>query len=129
MHESTSLLEPRPQQLGRPRLPADQLRTEELRLYLTIPERTKLDEDARAAGMSPARYLRKLIAGQRPATLHERAGHTSNARLLLELNAIGNNLNQAMRDVHAGSTRQHDWEQLRVMLQAALEKVVFDDVR
>lgn len=125
MQSTTLLTEDRPQRLGRPRKTPDDLRTAELRLYLTLAERQQLDEDAHAAGVRPAEYVRRLIAGHRPAAI---AGKTSaNARLLLELNAIGNNLNQAVRDMHAESTRQHDWEELRSMLQAALERIIWSD--
>jgi len=120
----------RRQRHGRPRKHPDELRCEELRLYLTLPERQRLDEDAREAGLRPAEYIRRLIAGHRPASIESQS--VGNPRLLLELNAIGNNLNQAMRDLHAGSSRQHDWEELHGLLEIALQRVAYgddDDVR
>jgi hypothetical protein len=126
MHITTEPHE-RPQRLGRPRLAPDELRTEELRLYLSLAEKQRLDEDAHVAGMRPADYVRRLITGHRPAAIESKS--FGNPRLLLELNAIGNNLNQAVRDLHAGSTRHHDWDYLQQLLQAALERVAFGDVR
>ncbi len=116
----------RPQRLGRPRKAPADLRTEEVRVFLTAAEKEKLVEDAGLAGFRPAEYLRQLIAGHRP----QAGGRTEpcDPHLLLELNAIGNNLNQAVRDVHAGSTRQHDWENLKALLEEVLEKVVLDHV-
>ncbi len=125
--QSTVESHERPQRLGRPRLAPDELRTEELRLYLSLAEKQRLDEDAHAAGVRPAEYVRRLIAGHRPAALDR--SPFGNPRLLLELNAIGNNLNQAVRDLHAESTRRHDWDYLQQLLQAALERVAFGDVR
>ena len=129
MPTQSAFIDDRPQRLGRPRKAPDELRTEELRLYLTLAEKQRLDDDAQAAGIRPAEYVRQLIDGHRPATLESRP--YGNPRLLLELNAIGNNLNQAMRDLHAGSRRQHDWEQLRDLLQDVLIRIALgeDDVR
>ncbi|WP_437186771.1 plasmid mobilization protein [Planctomicrobium sp. SH668] len=120
----------RRQRHGRPRKHPDELRNVELRLYLTLPEKERIEEDARTAGLRPAEYIRRLIAGHRPASIESRS--SGNPRLLLELNAIGNNLNQAVRDIHAGSTRQHDWENLQGLLEIALQRVAYgdeDDVR
>ena len=121
MQIDSTLIDDRPQRLGRPRKNPDELRTEELRLYLTLAEKQRLDEDATAAGLRPAEYMRQLIDGHRPTQLD--SPRFSNPRLLLELNAIGNNLNQAVRDIHAGSRRQHDWEQLRAMLEDVLIRI------
>ena len=115
----------RPQRLGRPRKSPDDLRTEEVRTFLTMSEKQRLSDDATTAGLRPAEYVRQLIAGHRP---NARASKSCDPRLLLELNAIGNNLNQAVRDMHAGSERKHDWEQLRDLLETVLEKVVSGDV-
>ena len=125
MARPTQRAAPRPQRLGRPRKPVEDLRTAELRLYLSLAEKERLQADARSAGLRPADYVRELIAGHRPAILESQAH--GNPRLLLELNAIGNNLNQAVRDMHAESTRRHDWEELRRLLQSALERVIWGD--
>ena len=118
---SPHLQEGRTQRLGRPPLPAIDLRTEEMRLYLSLAERQRLEEDAETAAMRPAEYIRRLIMGHKPAAIENRK--FGNPRLLLELNAIGNNLNQAVRDMHTGSQRKHDWEQLRSLLESVLERV------
>lgn len=113
----------RPHRLGRPRKPVDELRTEEVRARLSLAEKQKLLEDAQAAGLSEAEYVRRLIAGHKPQGRGQ-----SDARLLFELNAIGNNLNQAVRDVHVGSSRQHDWKTLQRRLEDVLVKVALSHV-
>ncbi len=118
---------PRTSRLGRPKKGPDTLRTEEIRLYLTPAEKQRLLDDSRTAAKRPADYLRELITGHRPAAL---AGRRScDPRFLLELNAIGNNLNQAVRDMHLDHPRRHDWQQLQVLLKAALERAAFGNVR
>lgn len=121
----SSVTQEREQRLGRPRKTPDELRTEELRLYLSLAERQRLDEDAAAAGLRPSEYVRRLISGHKPAAIDGRS--VGNPRLLMELNAIGNNLNQAVRDMHTGSQRRHDWEYLHGLLQTALRRVAYGD--
>lgn len=125
MHTSPAHPAQRPQRLGRPRKSPTDLRSEELRLYLSLSERQRLEEDAQAAGLRPAEYVRRLIVGHRPAVLDSRP--FGNPRLLVELNAIGNLLNQAVRDMHIGSPRWHDWQHLHGLLETALQRVAYGD--
>lgn len=127
-HIETPSHEPRPQFLGRPRIDPSLRRTKPLRLFLSEAEDAKLREDAAATGMNRHAYVRALVAGRTPSA---KTGGGYDPRLLHELNAIGNNLNQAVRDMNSGSDRMHDWEQLREELQAAILKVALgqdDDV-
>ena len=112
----------RPHRLGRPRKSPDELRTAEVRCRLTPAEKLKLTEDARACGLSAAEYVRRLVLGHKPCGRGE-----CDPRLLYELNAVGNNLNQAVRDVHAGRQRHHDWDELRNDLRRLLDKVALGD--
>ena len=112
--------EPRPQLYGRPPVDPAERRTRPLRVFLNEAEELQLRERAAQAGINRHDYVRALIAGHKPAA---RGGGGFDPRLLHELNAIGNNLNQAVRDMHAGSDRKHDWEQLRALLEAAIIRV------
>lgn len=97
----------------------------DVRFRLPLAEKELLDAAARREGLLLGAYLRKAA--------FERSGPVvSDAdamRLAYELNAIGNNLNQAVRDLHAGSTRRHDWEALRAQLQTILTRVALTYVR
>lgn len=112
--------EPRPQPYGRPRIDPSERRTRPLRVFLSESEERRLRENASAAGMNRHDYVRALIAGHKPRA---RGGDGCDPRLLHELNAVGNNLNQAVRDMNAGSTRRHDWDALRGLLEQAILKV------
>ena len=96
-------------------------RSRRLRVFLNDAEEMKLKADAKAAGLSVPDYVRAVIAGKK--LFVRGTSSPADPRLLNELNAIGNNLNQAVRDVHAGSRRSHDWEELRDMLESVLVKV------
>lgn len=112
--------ESRPQLYGRPRIDPAERRTRPLRVFLNEAEELRLREDAAAAGINRHDYIRALIDGHKPQA---RAGGHYDPHLLHELNAIGNNLNQAVRDVHTGSARQRDWEALRDLLEEVLLRV------
>ena len=113
----------RPHRLGRPRKAPDELRTEDVRARLSIAEKLKLTADAERCGMSEAAYIRSLIAGHTP-----QAAGRSDPRLLNELNAVGNNLNQAVRDMHAGRRQKQDWETVRKQLVDVLERVALAEL-
>ncbi|MEM7811346.1 MAG: plasmid mobilization relaxosome protein MobC [Planctomycetota bacterium] len=114
----------RPHRLGRPRKPADDLRTRRAQLRLTEAEKQRLAENAAKAGLAEAEYLRKLILGHKP-----RGVAAADPQLLFELNAIGNNLNQAVRDAHAGRSSEHDWQALRHQLRSVLARAAQACVR
>lgn len=121
--------EPRPQKLGRPKIDPAERRTIPLRLFQNESEYLKLREDAASTGMSIHDYVRALIAEHKPAI--RGGGRGVDPRLLYELNAIGNNLNQAVARMNAGSTKRHDWDALRLLLQDVILKVALceeDDV-
>jgi len=115
--------EPRQQRFGRPRINPAERRTKPLRMFLNEAESAQLRENAAAVGMNRHDYVRALIAGHKPQA--KSGGY--DPRILNELNAIGNNLNQAVRDMHAGSQRRRDWEALRDLLQTALLQVALGD--
>ena len=169
---------PSKRKLGRPPKDPAELRTIPVRVFCSPAEKLKLSQDAAACGLAPADYIRQLVAGHRPTPDSEAS---ANPQLLLELNAIGNNLNQtvglvrdrpqakekwhnlqrlnedalakvaldgisvpqklllklnyigtllnrAVADRHAGSTRKHDWQEIYLLLQGALQEVLDSDV-
>jgi len=111
--------------LGRPPKDPSERRTERVDVFFSIAERLKLNADAKACGLSPASYVRKLVAGFRPTT---QAEHAADPRLLLELNAIGNNVGQTMRAIKVGTQSKADWQQLKRDLEDALQMVALDKV-
>jgi len=111
--------------LGRPpKDPADR-RTERVDVFFSIAERLKLGEDAKACGLSPASYVRKLVAGFR---LTAQAEHSADPRLLLELNAIGNNVGQTVRAIKAGTEAKADWQQLKRDIEDVLQRVALEEL-
>lgn len=111
--------------LGRPpKDPADR-RTERVDVFFSVAERVKLDADARACGLSPAAYIRQLVAGFRPTAQAERS---ADPRLLLELNAIGNNLNQTLAAMKHDHPAKEEWRELRRHLQDVLQSVALEGI-
>lgn len=114
---------PAKRRLGRPRKAAAERRTERVDVFFSVAERVKLAEDARACGMSPAAYIRKLVAGYRPSA---QAGHAADPRLLLELNAIGNNLGQLLAAMDLKNPDKAAWTDLKRNLQDVLQAVALE---
>ena len=111
--------------LGRPPKDPAERRTERVDVFFSPAERAKLAEDASACGVTPAAYIRRLVAGSRPAPPSERA---TDPRLLLELNAIGNNLRQALGFVDRSAPARADWESLDRLLRRTLSKAALTPV-
>jgi hypothetical protein len=95
-------------------------RTEQFRVRLTPPEKTKLEERAEAAGMDVAAFVRHQTLGERgPRTRVRFAGDVAElARLRGELGRVGNNLNQLTRLANIGDIERP------AMLDAALADVL-----
>ena len=111
--------------LGRPRKPALQLRSERVDTFFSILEKQKLTRDAKACGLSPAAYIRKLVAGHRPVAQAERS---SDPRLLLELNAIGNNLRQLLGTLSKSDPARNRWLELKLQLEETLQRVALEEI-
>lgn len=126
---------------GRPPLPTQQRRDTEIRVYLTQEEKAVIAEKARRAAMREGEYLRDRGLGYQPrdmAPVLPVDPHYLSAlnQLWWNLSAIGNNLNQAVRDGHAESARHHDWHALYHEVRDAvrqaktfLEQAALNDVR
>jgi len=111
--------------LGRPPKPPAERRTERVDVFFSIAERLKLNRDAQACGLSPAAYIRELVAGFRPVA---QAEHSADPRLLLELNAIGNNIGQTLQAIKPDNPAKADWRQLKRDLEDVLQMVALEEL-
>lgn len=101
-----------PKPTGRPKLAPDERRDERLSgLRLTVAERVFVEEQAAAAGLGVSEYARRRLLGHTVAP----ARTVADDRLLMELNAIGNLLNQIARALHTDRPERAD-------LSAALDE-------
>lgn len=97
----------------------------DIRFRLPLAEKALLEAAARREGLLLGAFLRKAAFERGDAVLAD----ADAMRLVYELNAVGNNLNQAVRDGHAGVRRVHDWEALRAQLHDLLTKLTLTYVR
>lgn len=98
-----------------------ELRKRPLRVFLNEHEEAHLNANALATGVNRHDYVRMLIMGHAPEVIYR--GRAADPHLLEALNRVGNNLNQAVRDMHSESKRKHDWEQIRQLLEDVLLNV------
>lgn len=104
---------------------AHELRKRPLRVFLNEHEEAHLNANAMAVGLNRHDYVRTLIMDHVPEVIYR--GRNADPHLLEALNRVGNNLNQAVRDMHADSKRKHDWEQIRVLLEDVLIQIALGD--
>jgi hypothetical protein len=93
----------------------------------TTAERGFVEEQARAAGLDPAEYLRRRVLGHRVPPARGRADAmllTELNRIGLELKAIGNNVNQIARAVNSDRPSRIDWDVLAERLEESRATVV-----
>jgi len=107
---------------GRPMKSDDERRLASTRADLTLAEKQYIRDQAEAAGMTEAAYVRQCALGQ-PVVVRKAA---ADARLIHELNAIGVNLNQIARNLNADrrGARAVDLDHLQGRLQAVLDQVL-----
>ena len=115
-----------PLRLARQPCPLHEIRKLPLRVFLNEGEEAKLKRDSEARQVNRHDYVRALIMGQTTTVVYR--GHQADPRLIEELNRVGNNLNQALVYVHAGTTRETDWEALKELLEQTLLHVMFGPV-
>jgi hypothetical protein len=109
--------------MARPTKDTNEKRTERYNLRLTLAEREWLASQSRAAGVSEIEFVRRRVLGQPVA----QSRIATDPALVVQLNAIGNNVNQLARSVHVGGDFQRYWREvgrdLRSVLAKALEGV------
>jgi len=106
---------------GRPKKAAAERRTQQRKLNLTIAEEAFIEEQAKTAGVTLAEFARRRCLF-RPVTAPPAQ---IDAKLLYELNAVGVNLMQMMRDerFERGHRSAQDWSELHNRLSQVIEKV------
>ena len=106
---------------GRPEKAEHERRCKQTNTRWTIAEFDHLHQQAAAANLSVGEFIRRraLLLPVTPPSAK------ADARLLHELNAIGNNVNQIARNLNAGRTSRHeaDWPTVQAELRRVLEKV------
>lgn len=91
---------PPPARIGRPRLAADERRTDALRVRLTPDERAHIEARAAQAGLPLSEFARRAITGAKIAP--PPTGEAVPPALLAELGRIGNNVNQIAHAANIG---------------------------
>ena len=111
--------------MGRPEKHPDEKRTERHNLRFTIAEMNHVRAQADAAGLDVAEYIRRRAVGYVAPAGTGRRG--ADPRLIGELNALGNNVNQLARAVHRGSRFTDQWEALAQRVGEILERLLLDE--
>ena len=91
----------------------------ELCIRLNEKQKKKLMEDAGKCGLKLNAYIRRLITG----TVVQARPPAITQELYVEINRIGNNINQIARHFNAGIVTPEDASQVRFLLQKVYEKM------
>ena len=111
--------------MGRPEKHPDEKRTERHNIRFTAAEMNHVRSQADAAGLDVAEYIRRRAVGYVVPAGTGRRG--ADPRVIGELNAIGNNVNQLARSVHRGSRFTGRWDALAEQLGEVIERLVLDE--
>lgn len=110
--------------MARPALKEEDRRMVQVNIRLTQEENKKLNEQAEGSGLTPANWIRhKVFTGRFPVIRVS----SVEVRLYRELQYIGNNLNQAVRQLHSGKLHPGYLNILTTLLQlksSILQKLV-----
>lgn len=108
--------------MGRPEKHPDEKRSERHNVRFTLAELSRVRVQADAAGLDVAEYIRRRALGYVvPAGTGRRR---TDPQLIVELNAVGNNVNQLARAVHRGGRFTEHWQAVADELCRVLEQVV-----
>lgn len=107
---------------GRPKKAKDERRLASTRADLTLAEKQFVSDQAKAAGMSEAAFVRNRVLG---LPVSPRKSKTD-ARLVHEINMVGVNLMQYIRDDRFGRGHRSpaDWDELYKRLAQVLDMAV-----
>lgn len=112
--------------MGRPELQPEERRTERHNIRFSPNEYEHVRQQADAAGLDVAEYLRRRALGYVvPQAPHRRGVEPG---LLRELNAIGVNINQIARNLNSGRRQRLDVRSVMGELEAALRRLASDDI-
>lgn len=106
---------------GRPEKAEHERRCRQTNTRWTIAELDHLHQQAAAANLSVGEFVRRRSLHLPVTPPPQRA----DARLLHELNAIGNNVNQIARNLNSGRPGRHeaDWSVVQAELRRLLKRV------
>lgn len=105
--------------MARPTKETDEKRSESLRTRFTVAEKLHVHQQAQAAGLTPAEFIRRRALG---FVVQPRAAQ-ADAALISEINRIGVNVNQLARSQNADRTFLGDWQDIADELRRVLGKV------
>lgn len=105
--------------MARPKKQPHEKRSALVQARLTAAEKIYVEEQAEAAGLSTAAYVRRRILG---LPVRAKASRVD-ASLLTELNRIGVNINQLARAANTGRELPGTWDALAEELRDILETV------
>ncbi|MCF6283568.1 MAG: plasmid mobilization relaxosome protein MobC [Candidatus Hydrogenedentes bacterium] len=108
--------------MGRPKKQEHEKRTERQNLRFTVAEIVHIQQQADAAGISPAEYVRRRALGYTVPSGSSSRG--TDPALISELNRVGVNVNQLARSVHRGGDFVQYWQEIGQELRSVLEAVV-----
>jgi hypothetical protein len=105
---------------------AGEYRTRSIGIKLTPSERAELVSAAKARGAGLSEYVRDLCLRRSAAAVARAARNPDAKALSVELNRLGNNLNQLARIANTKRTMPHFYElrMLTGMVKAALQRVL-----
>lgn len=106
--------------MARPRKLEHELRTARLDIRLTEAELAHIHVQAHAAGLSASEYGRYLINGRKVKP----APSPVTADLVRELNAVGVNLNQITKYLHAGRPLSARAEDIFAKLESVVDRIL-----
>jgi hypothetical protein len=110
--------------MARPKKQEHEKRTERQNLRFTVAEMVYIQQQAEAAGISPAEYVRRRALGYTVPS--GPSSRRTDPALLSELNRVGVNVNQLTRAVHQGRDFVQYWEEIGRELRNVLERLVRD---
>jgi hypothetical protein len=105
--------------MARPQKPKHEQRCRVAKTNLTPEEDLRVTMNAAAAGLSRAEYQRRLLLAQPVIPPPARA----DAKLLYELNALGNNANQLSRHMNAGRAFTDAWEDIAGRIYTTIDRI------
>lgn len=94
------------------------MNSERFELRLSGKEKEKLLADAKKTGMSASSYIRALINRERPDTSED---YEQIQKLIKEINAIGNNINQIARKFNSGIFNEYEKRSLFSMMSTLIK--------
>jgi len=105
--------------MARPKKETEEKRSESLRTRFTVAEYLHVRQQAEAAGLTPAEFIRRRALGLVVQPPPRRA----DAALISEINRIGVNVNQLARSVNAERTFLGDWRDIADELRRVIALV------